>query len=69
VPVTSITPQMMGKSAAYWTDMFPALTGTSWNVCGSGALPSGQAARLVQLTQSGHDSAPEWSPDGLWIAS
>lgn len=23
---------------------------------------------LVQLTESGHDSAPQWSPDGKWIA-
>ena len=23
---------------------------------------------LVQLTQSGHDSGPQWSPDGRWIA-
>jgi len=23
---------------------------------------------LIQLTQSGHDSAPQWSPDGRWIA-
>ena len=23
---------------------------------------------LTQLTQSGHDSAPQWSPDGQWIA-
>jgi len=23
---------------------------------------------LVQLTQSGHDTAPQWSPDGNWIA-
>ena len=23
---------------------------------------------LVPLTQSGHDSSPEWSPDGRWIA-
>jgi dipeptidyl aminopeptidase/acylaminoacyl peptidase len=23
---------------------------------------------LTQLTQSGHDSAPQWSPDGRWIA-
>jgi dipeptidyl aminopeptidase/acylaminoacyl peptidase len=23
---------------------------------------------LVQLTQSGHDSSPQWSPDGQWIA-
>jgi dipeptidyl aminopeptidase/acylaminoacyl peptidase len=23
---------------------------------------------LIQLTQSGHDTAPKWSPDGRWIA-
>jgi Tol biopolymer transport system component len=23
---------------------------------------------LLQLTQSGHDSEPHWSPDGRWIA-
>ena len=23
---------------------------------------------LIQLTRSGHDSAPKWSPDGKWIA-
>ena len=23
---------------------------------------------LIQLTQSGHDSDPKWSPDGRWIA-
>src|ERR1019366_2380903 len=23
---------------------------------------------LAQLTQSGHDTAPQWSPDGQWIA-
>src|SRR5947199_2246441 len=23
---------------------------------------------LIQLTQSGHDSEPRWSPDGQWIA-
>ena len=26
------------------------------------------AGSLAQLTQSGHDSNPEWSPDGRWIA-
>ena len=25
-------------------------------------------AKLTQLTHSGHDSAPQWSPDGRWIA-
>jgi len=26
------------------------------------------SASLTQLTQSGHDSSPQWSPDGRWIA-
>ena len=26
------------------------------------------APSLIQLTQSGHDSDPQWSPDGRWIA-
>lgn len=25
-------------------------------------------SRLIQLTNSGHDRSPEWSPDGRWIA-
>ena len=29
---------------------------------------SGESGTLVQLTQSGHDTTPEWSPDGKWIA-
>ncbi len=28
----------------------------------------GKAASLIQLTQSGHDTDPKWSPDGRWIA-
>src|SRR5579864_5324525 len=28
----------------------------------------GKTASLIQLTQSGHDSNPKWSPDGRWIA-
>ena len=35
VPVSAITPQMVGKSAAYWQDLFPALAGTSFNDCGT----------------------------------
>jgi dipeptidyl aminopeptidase/acylaminoacyl peptidase len=27
-----------------------------------------KAGSLIQLTQSGHDSEPRWSPDGRWIA-
>ena len=26
------------------------------------------SATLMQLTQSGHDTSPQWSPDGQWIA-
>lgn len=29
---------------------------------------NGSGGTLIQLTQSGHDSTPEWSPDGQWIA-
>ena len=28
----------------------------------------GKGTSLIQLTQSGHDSDPKWSPDGRWIA-
>ncbi len=38
----------------------------------SGKTSAGKAAEapanLIQLTQSGHDSDPKWSPDGRWIA-
>ena len=27
-----------------------------------------KSGSLIQLTQSGHDSEPKWSPDGKWIA-
>jgi dipeptidyl aminopeptidase/acylaminoacyl peptidase len=27
-----------------------------------------KSGSLIQLTQSGHDSEPKWSPDGRWIA-
>jgi dipeptidyl aminopeptidase/acylaminoacyl peptidase len=27
-----------------------------------------KGGNLIQLTQSGHDSEPKWSPDGRWIA-
>ena len=29
---------------------------------------SSNGPALIQLTQSGHDSQPKWSPDGRWIA-
>ena len=28
----------------------------------------GKGGSLIQLTQSGHDIDPKWSPDGRWIA-
>ncbi len=30
--------------------------------------PGSSTGNLIQLTQSGHDSDPKWSPDGRWIA-
>jgi dipeptidyl aminopeptidase/acylaminoacyl peptidase len=30
--------------------------------------PGASTGNLIQLTQSGHDSDPQWSPDGRWIA-
>ncbi|HMD96644.1 MAG TPA: carboxypeptidase-like regulatory domain-containing protein [Terriglobia bacterium] len=35
VAVSAITPQVVGKTAAYWQDLFPALAGTSFNACGN----------------------------------
>jgi len=32
------------------------------------AHDDGATGSLIQLTQSGHDSEPKWSPDGRWIA-
>src|SRR6202050_2769918 len=32
-----------------------------------GKTPSAES-QLIQLTQSGHDTEPRWSPDGRWIA-
>ena len=29
---------------------------------------NGKSGSMIQLTQSGHDSTPQWSPDGQWIA-
>ena len=29
---------------------------------------NGKGRSLIQLTQSGHDTDPQWSPDGQWIA-
>ncbi|HXX01922.1 MAG TPA: prolyl oligopeptidase family serine peptidase, partial [Candidatus Acidoferrales bacterium] len=34
----------------------------------AGKSDDGKAGSLIQLTQSGHDSEPKWSPDGRWIA-
>ncbi len=32
------------------------------------ASGSPSSGNLIQLTQSGHDTSPQWSPDGQWIA-
>jgi dipeptidyl aminopeptidase/acylaminoacyl peptidase len=33
-----------------------------------GKRDDNQSGSLIQLTRSGHDSEPKWSPDGSWIA-
>jgi len=38
-----------------------------WLYHNDGQAGSG-VGNLIQLTQSGHDSEPKWSPDGRWIA-
>src|SRR6202050_1194728 len=38
-----------------------------WLYRDAGKNPSTSPA-LIQLTQSGHDTEPKWSPDGRWIA-
>jgi dipeptidyl aminopeptidase/acylaminoacyl peptidase len=34
----------------------------------AGQSDAAKGGSLIQLTQSGHDSEPKWSPDGRWIA-
>jgi len=34
----------------------------------AGKNDDAKGGSLIQLTQSGHDSEPKWSPDGRWIA-
>jgi dipeptidyl aminopeptidase/acylaminoacyl peptidase len=39
-----------------------------WLYRDNGKAGSLNDSKLIQLTQSGHDSEPKWSPDGRWIA-
>src|ERR1700731_728127 len=39
-----------------------------WLYRTAGGADDSQSSQLVQLTQSAHDSSPQWSPDGRWIA-
>jgi dipeptidyl aminopeptidase/acylaminoacyl peptidase len=39
-----------------------------WLYRDNGKAGSPNDATLIQLTQSGHDTDPKWSPDGRWIA-
>ena len=43
--------------------LYRILAGTNSDKSGTG-----NSGALVQLTQSGRDKAPQWSPDGKWIA-
>ncbi len=38
VPVSQITPQLVGPTATYWMDLFPAAAGMGYNVCGTTIL-------------------------------
>ncbi len=39
-----------------------------WLYRDDGKAGSSETGSLIQLTQSGHDTEPKWSPDGRWIA-
>jgi dipeptidyl aminopeptidase/acylaminoacyl peptidase len=39
-----------------------------WLYRADGKNDDGNSGSLIQLTQSGHDTEPKWSPDGRWIA-
>ena len=51
----------MAPNAAIGTRAYSAKISRLWR-------DDGKSGSLVQLTQSGHDSEPKWSPDGDWIA-
>jgi Tol biopolymer transport system component len=43
-------------------------TGISRSSAKNSGSIDGVHSLVIQLTQSGHDTAPQWSPDGQWIA-
>ena len=47
VTVSQLTPAMVGKSSQYWADLFPYVAGTSYNVCGSNAMPNCNALQAA----------------------
>ena len=56
-------------TATPWSSPPNVPTGTSRSfVLISGSIAMMAIRTLIQLTQSGHDSGPKWSPDGKWIA-
>ena len=52
VTVSQITPQLVGKSAAYWQDLFPALNGAAFNACGSTVASCNSLQAAYDIFQS-----------------
>jgi Carboxypeptidase regulatory-like domain len=55
VSPSEITPGMVGKTAAYWTDLFPSIAGMSIGNCASGCTALQEAYAEYQA------NAPNWS--------
>ena len=57
---------VIGTERADWTQQI--YRHDLWLYRGDGNRGDGKGESLIQLTQSGHDTEPKWSPDGRWIA-
>lgn len=53
ITVGQITPQMVGRTASYWTDIFPGAAGMSYDVCGT-TIPNCNALQTVYDTWVGN---------------
>jgi Carboxypeptidase regulatory-like domain len=62
VPVAQVTPSMVGKTAAYWSDLFPDIASLSPGICGTG-VTNCTPLQAVYATYQG--IAPNWT-DGIY---
>jgi dipeptidyl aminopeptidase/acylaminoacyl peptidase len=69
-PAIAISPDgnsvVIGTERADWDQQI--FRKDLWLYHDDGKAGSPNGSSLIQLTQSGHDSEPKWSPDGRWIA-